>query len=426
MKSWRQAMAVYWDRRMLVILILGFSSGLPFLLTGSTLAIRMKQAGLDNTAIGLFALVGLPYNLKFLWAPLLDHVRLPWLAGRLGRRRAWALLIQLLLMASVVALGAVDPHGDAARLAAAALAVAFLSASQDIVIDAYRIESFDDDEQGAGSAATQVGYRFGLLAAGAGALYLADAIDWTWAYAVEAALVLAGVTAILAGPEPRRGRGVEAGAVARTPAGWLAGAVIEPFADFLGRPGSAAILLFILLYKLGDAYAGTMANPFYVEMQFTNVEIANVSKLFGMVATLAGVVLGGALVYRLGILRALLAAGVLQMLSNLMFAAQAVVGHDVAFLALTIGVENVSGGMGSAAFVAYLSSLCTLAHTATQYALLSSLMAVGRTVISASSGWLVTQTGWVAFFVLTTVLALPGLLLLLWMMKRYPRRSGEG
>jgi PAT family beta-lactamase induction signal transducer AmpG len=424
--EWRRSLAVYWDRRMLVILVLGFSSGLPFLLTGATLAIRMTQAGIDIAAVGLFALVGLPYNLKFLWSPVVDHVRLPWLSRRLGRRRAWAAAIQLLLMAAVVWLGSVDPAASVASLAAAALVVAFLSASQDIVIDAYRIESLYDDEQGAGSAMTQMGYRFGLLAAGAGALYLADAVDWTWAYAVEAALVLAGLAAILFGPEPVRGKREEEARAARPPPRWLKHAVVDPFADFARRPDWAAILLFILLYKLGDAYAGVMANPFYVKLGFTNVEIANVSKLFGMVATLAGVFLGGAVVYRLGILPALLACGVLQMLSNLMFAAQAVVGRDVAFLALTIGVENVSGGMGSAAFVAYLSSLCAVEYTATQYALLSSLMAVGRTVIAASSGWLAAETGWALFFVLSTVIALPGLILLVWMMRRLPARAGAG
>lgn len=425
-RTWREAAAVYWDRRMLVILILGFSSGLPFLLTGSTLAIRMTQAGLDITAIGLFALVGLPYNLKFLWSPFIDHVRLPWLSRRLGRRRAWALLVQLLLMASVAWLGTIDPLGDLAGLAVAALVVAFLSASQDIVIDAYRIESLRDEEQGGGSAMTQMGYRFGLLAAGAGALYLADSINWTWVYGIEAILVLVGVTAILVGPEPMRGKREGGKDSAPSSPRWLMHAVVDPFADFLRRPGWATVLLFILLYKLGDAYAGVMANPFYVKMGFTNVEIANVSKIFGLVATLSGVLLGGLVVYRQGILPALLVGGVLQMLSNLMFAAQALAGHDVAFLALTIGIENVSGGMGSAAFVAYLSSLCTVEYTATQYALLSSLMAIGRTVIAASSGWLAARTGWVTFFVLTTLFAIPGLALLVWMMKRYPPKSGEG
>jgi PAT family beta-lactamase induction signal transducer AmpG len=401
-----------------VIGLLGFSSGLPLLLTGATLAIWMKEAGISNTAIGLFVLVGLPYNLKFLWAPVIDHLRLPYLTRRLGRRRSWTVLIQLCLMVSVLWLGSLDPVQEVGAMAVAALGVAFLSASQDIVIDAYRIESLTQREQGTGSAMTQVGYRFGLLAAGAGALHLAESIDWFWVYGTEALLVTVGLAAILSGPEPAANREREESHA--TVKAWLGAAMIAPFTDFTGRRGWVVILLFILLYKFGDAFAGAMANPFYVEMQFTKGEIANISKIFGMVATLLGVFLGGLMVYRLGILKSLLWAGILQMLSNLMFAVQAAAGHELGLLAVTIGIENLSGGMGSAAFVAYLSALCSVNHTATQYALLSSFMAVGRTVLSASSGWLADSVDWVSFFVVSTVVALPGLLLLVWMMRRFP------
>lgn len=423
----RGALALYADKRLLVIGLLGFSSGLPLLLTGATLAIWMKEQGISNTAIGLFVLVGLPYNLKFLWAPVIDHLPLPYLTRRLGRRRGWTVIIQLCLMGAVVWLGSLDPTRQLSLMVAAAVTVTFLSASQDIVIDAYRIESLNDDEQGVGSAMTQVGYRFGLLAAGAGALHLAERIDWFWVYAAEGLLVTVGLAAILWGPEPAPGgpltdpaRGAPLTEGPRpTAKATLKAAVIEPFSDFMARPGWILILLFILLYKFGDAFAGAMANPFYVEMGFSKAEIANISKIFGMLATLAGVVAGGAMVFRYGIMRSLLFAGILQMASNLMFAVQATVGHDLAMLAVTIGVENLSGGMGSAAFVAYLSSLCNPRYTATQYALLSSLMAVGRTVLSASSGWLADQVDWVLFFLISTGVALPGLLLLLWLM-RFP------
>jgi PAT family beta-lactamase induction signal transducer AmpG len=264
---------------------------------------------------------------------------------------------------------------------------------------------------------TQVGYRFGLLAAGAGALHLAERIDWAWVYGIEGFLVCIGMVAILWGPEPPRETPPEEGH-RLTLKGTLKSALVDPFADFMSRPDWLWILAFILLYKFGDAFAGAMANPFYIEMQFSKAEIANISKIFGMLATLAGVFAGGLMVYCYGIMLSLLLAGILQMASNLMFALQAVVGHDLGMLAATIGIENLSGGMGSAAFVAYLSSLCSRQYTATQYALLSSLMAVGRTVLSSSSGWLADHVDWVTFFLISTVVALPGLLLLWWLMNR--------
>ncbi len=420
-RNWLDAVRIYLDRRQIVILLLGFSSGLPLLLTGGTLAIWMKEEGITNTAIGLFVLVGLPYNLKFLWAPIIDHVGLPGLTRWLGRRRSWMVVIQLLLMVAVVFLGTLSPTSSLEIMVFAAFAVAFLSASQDIVIDAYRIETLEEHEQGAGAAMTQVGYRFGLLAAGAGALYLAEQVDWFWVYALEAVLVVVGIAAVLYGGEPAVSASREPAVATHESYGeLLRSAVIDPFADFMRRPGWLFILLFILLYKFGDAFAGVMANPFYVEMAFTKVEIANVSKIFGLAATLAGVFIGGAMVFRYGLIKSLVFAGILQMLSNLLFAVQAAVGHDLAMLAVTVGVENLSGGMGSAAFVAYLSSLCTIEYTATQYALLSSFMAVGRTVLSSSSGWLADNVDWVSFFVISTVIALPGLLLLFWMVRRYP------
>jgi PAT family beta-lactamase induction signal transducer AmpG len=356
---------------------------------------------------------------KFLWAPIIDQVRIPGLARLVGHRRSWALVIQAALIAAILVLGSSDPAAAPWTTAAAALAVAFFSASQDIVIDAYRIEILDDDEQGVGAASTQFGYRLGILAAGAGALALSDFVGWFWVFAAMAALVLVGTVTVLLAPEPQR--------PAETPAdrptsarAWFNKAARAPLVDFVQRRGWAVILLFALLYKFGDAIGGVMANPFYVELGFTGVEIGSISKVVGAVATLLGIFVGGAMVARYGILWALVVGGILQAATNLLFALQALVGHDLGMLAITISADNFTGGLGSAAFVAYLSSLCNNAFTGTQYALLTSLMAAGRTVLSSGGGWLADQVDWVTFFILTTGLAIPGLLLLAWLMRLYP------
>ncbi len=409
MRDWLASLAIYRDRRVLAILVMGFASGLPLALTGSTLSIWLKEAGISLTAIGLFAGVGLAYTLKFLWAPLIDRVALPVLTRRLGRRRGWAIAIQALLALALVALGACDPVRNAALVALAAVVVAFLSASQDIVIDAFRVELLADREQGAGAAATQVGYRIGMVASTAGALYLATFFGWFWAYVGMAALLAVGAAGVLmarelTAPPPPRGP-------------WLQGAVVAPFAEFLGRDAALAILAFVVLYKFGDALAGVMSNPFYVALGFTKIEIANIAKVFGLGASIAGVVLGGGVVYRLGVMPALLVCGILQMLSNLAYIAQLWAGPDAATLAFTIGVENVTGGMSSSAFVAYLSRLCNPAFTATQYALLSALAATARTVLASSGGWFADELGWAPFFLLSTAACVPSLLLLLWLMR---------
>ena len=413
---------LYTERRLLFVFVMGFASGLPLLLTMGTLQIWLTEVGVSLTAVGLLALTGTPYTLKFLWAPLIDRVPVPLLSRRLGRRRSWMLVIQLGLMGAIVGLGFSDPATGPFRTAAFALAVAFFSASQDIVIDAYRIEILDPSQQGAGAAMTQAGYRFGLIVAGAGALYLADTVgSWSIVYAVMAVLVLVGVAAALFAPAPP-GESL-AGAGESHAALTLQAMVIEPFREFLTRHSLSSawvILAFILLYKFGDAFAGSMANPFFVKIGFSKIEIANASKIFGVFATLAGVFLGGVLVKQYGVLNTLLWCGVLQMLSNLMFAALAVVGHDVGFLYLTVGIENFTGGMASSAFVAYLSLLCNTAYTGTQFALLTSFMAFGRTWLSSTGGWLADHTDWVTFFVVSTVIAVPGLLLLLWMTKHLP------
>jgi MFS transporter, PAT family, beta-lactamase induction signal transducer AmpG len=404
---------------------MGFSSGLPLALTFATLSLRLAEIGVSRTAIGLFALVGVPYSVKFLWSPLIDRLPIPLFTARLGRRRGWALAIQPLLALAILALGLVDPRSAPGLTALFALAVAFLSASQDIVIDAYRIELLLPEEQGAGAAATQWGYRFGMLAASAGALYAASFGGWRFSYGLMAALMLVGILTVWFTPEPGSTAPPEplpgAAAIVRV-AAWLRRAVVAPFADMLTREGALTILAFVVLYKFGDALAGTMSNPLYVSLGFTKVELANIGKVYGFAASLAGLALGGVVVLRVGVMRALLVCGALQMVSNLMYAVQVQAGHNLVALALTIGTENLAGGMGSAAFVAYLSGLCTIDFTATQYALLSSLAAVGRTTLSASGGALADAFGWTPFFVLSTAACLPGLALLLWIMRAELRR----
>jgi MFS transporter, PAT family, beta-lactamase induction signal transducer AmpG len=414
---------------------MGFASGLPLGLTGATLTYWLAEAGVSRTSIGLFALVGLSYSYKFLWAPVIDRIPIPLLTRSLGRRRSWGLVIEALLMAAIFLLGRSDPKADLAAMALLAVVVAFLSASQDIVIDAYRIELLKPDEQGAGAAATQWGYRLGMLASGAGAFYLAAFGDWRLAYTVMALLIAVGMATILLTPEP-------AVILPRIRPGekWLATLLVRPFSDFIERCGGTlderrsfaartaaflwsgrgafVILGFIVLYKLGEAMAGFMASPLYQQLGFTKIEVANIAKIFGVAATLAGVAGGGVVVARFGIMTGLLVGGVLQMLSNLMYVAQVLVGHDTTMLAVSIFTENFTNGMGSAAFVAYLSSLCSVAFTATQYALFSSLTALPRSFLSAPSGWLVDRIDWIPFFLLTTAAALPGLLVLLWLMRR--------
>jgi MFS transporter, PAT family, beta-lactamase induction signal transducer AmpG len=325
-------------------------------------------------------------------------------------------------MAAIFALGSTEPKTQLAVTALLAVVVAFLSASQDIVIDAYRIELLKPDEQGAGAAATQWGYRFGMLAGGTGAYDAAELGGWHFAYSIMAALMLIGIVTILLTREPQ----VPTAALALPrPAGrrqriaaWARVAIIEPFVDFMQRPSWGGILCLIVLYKLGEALAGTMSTPLYQELGFTKDEVGNIGKVVGLVATLSGVAIGGALVARLGLFRALLIAGVLQMLGNLLYIALLLAGHNNFMLAASIFGENFTGGMASAAFVAYLSSLCNIAFTATQYALFSSLAAVPARFLSAPSGWLVDHVDWIPFFLMATLACVPSLLLLVWLRRR--------
>lgn len=437
LRRWLDSCRVYADRRVLSLLFFGLSSGLPLALTFGTLSLWLAEVGVDKTTIGLFALMGTPYTFKFLWAPLVDRMPLPFFTRWLGRRRGWAVVTQLALMAAIAGLGATNPAAHPGITALFAFAVAFWSATQDIVIDAYRVEILEERQFGAGAATIVLGYRIGMLVSGAGALYLATYVGWFATYGIMAAFMTVGIVTVLVNPEPKVQKSRESveqekricaylevrphlkGKKAQALA-WIYGAVFSPFAEFMGRRGWMLVLLFILLYKFGDALAGVMGNPFYVELGFTKIQIANISKIFGLAATIIGGVVGGIMVNRMGILKSLIVCGILQMLSNLMFAVLAVVGNDPFVLSLTIAIENLSGGMGTAAFVAYLSSLCNIAYTATQYALLTSFMAFGRTLLSSSGGWLADHMDWMSFFIVTTGAAIPGLILLVWITRRFP------
>ena len=417
MNSWSAALSVYRDRRMLAIFCMGFSSGLPLLLVFGTLSYWLREAGVSRTAVGVFSLVAASYSFKFVWSPFIDRLPIPVLTRLMGRRRSWALLIQLLLVAAIFALGNTDPAVDLPRTAVLAALVAFLSASQDIVIDAYRIELLQPHEQGAGAAATQWGYRLGTLAGSTGAYDAAAFGGWHFAYGVMAALVLVGIISVLATREPAVSFEEPAWrpdtSFATRVSAWARVAVIDPFVDFMRRRGWLAILVLIVLYKLGEAFAATMSTTLYQELGFSKEEVGNIGKLVGLLATLSGVALGGALVARLGLFKALLSAGILQMFGNLLYIALLTAGHDDFMLALSIFGENFTSGMASAAFVAYLSSLCSATFTATQYALFSSLAAVPARFLSAPSGWMVDHFDWIPFFLFATLACLPSLMLLL-------------
>lgn len=423
LRQWLKAAQIYMDRRMLTMVALGFSSGFPLLLVFGTLNLWLKDAGISYAAIGLFSLVKTPYSFKWAWSPIIDRIRLP-LFCRLGRRRGWALFTQLLLMASIFGMATVNPAATPLTMAFFAVLVTIASASQDIVLDAYRIESFSNKEQGAGVAVFVLGYRFGLIFSGAGAIWMASIMTWNNVYRIMAFGALIGIFAILCSKEPLKdekiGETCYNGSFRKRIKKFLLTAVYDPFKDFMRRSDWALILLFVFLYRMSDAYMGPMAYPFYDDMGFSKVEIAYVSKIYGMIATIAGGIAGGLIINRIGIMKSLLWFGVLQGLTNLMFMAQAYAGHNIWVLTVTISMDNIAAGMGATALVAYLSSLCNVKYTATQYALLSSLMSFARDVFAATSGFLATTVSWAAFFLITSLMVVPGLLLLLYLMKKHP------
>ncbi len=397
---------------MLVALIMGFSSGLPLLLTISLLQAWMKEEGMDLTVIGLMSMVGLPYTLKFLWAPLLDRYVPPFL----GRRRGWLLIAQILLMASIILLGFIDPAGGAQRLAVAALFVTFFSATQDIVIDAYRREDLTDAELGLGSSLYINGYRIGMLLASGGGFILADRMPFSKVYLLLALCLLPGILTTLLAREP---------GVSESPPRTLREAVVDPLAEYFRRSGAVLILAFILLYKIGDTMAAAMTTPFYLEIGFSMTQVGAVANMLGFWATLGGGLLGGILMIRLGIARSLWIFGLLQSVSTAGFAVLARIGPSLPALSAVIAFENATSGMGTAAYAAFMASITNRRFTATQYALLSSLMGVPRVLASAPTGFLVKAAGWEVFFILCALAAAPGLLLLL-RVAPWPRRETQG
>lgn len=387
------------SRRVWLLVGLGYASGLPYFLTGGTLSAWMTNTGVDLKTIGLFAFVRTPYTFKFLWAPLLDRFA----PGFLGRRRGWLFICQLALVGGIVAMAMANPASQPGVLALLALVVAFFSASQDIVADAYRTDVLPEHERATGAATFVMGYRIALLFAGALALILSDHISWRAVYLLMAALMLVGALLTLLAPEPE---GI-------APPRSLKAAVVEPFLDYFTRRGALVTLAFLVLYKVGDAIANTMTTPFLLRhLEFTNTEVGLLNKTLGLVAAIAGGLVGGGLVAQVGMRRSLFVFGVLQASTNLLFLALALVGKSYLVLVLAIGADSVTGGLGTAAFTAFLMSLCNRRFSATQYALLSALATVGSNSLGATSGYLVDAVGWPGFFLLTVVFAAPALGLL--------------
>ncbi|WP_244957589.1 AmpG family muropeptide MFS transporter [Alicycliphilus denitrificans] len=419
-RSWRQAWLVYLEPASLRMLALGFSAGLPLLLVLGTLSFRLREAGIDRTTIGYLSWVGLAYAFKWVWSPLVDRLPLPLLTRALGRRRSWLLLAQGMVMAGLVGMALVDPRATLGPMVWCALLVAFGSATQDIALDAFRIESADADRQAALAATYQTGYRLAMIWAGAGVLWVAARAEvaglagyqagaWAAAYLVMAASMLVGTATVLLSPEPTP----RPLAPARNLGEWLRGAVVEPFADFIRRYRwqAALILALIAVYRISDVVMGIMANPFYVDMGYTKDEVAAVTKVFGVVMTLAGAFVGGVLSMRLGVMRVLMLGAVLSALSNLLFAWLGQRGHDLTGLVLVVSADNLAGGIASAAFIAYLSGLTNVQYSATQYALFSSMMLLLPKWLAGFSGRFVDAHGYAAFFTGTALLGLPVLLL---------------
>ncbi|WP_444906129.1 AmpG family muropeptide MFS transporter [Microbulbifer sp. ZKSA004] len=435
--TWGQALAAYLKPRVLTMFFLGFSAGLPLLLVFSTLTAWLRDYGVSRTAIGFFAWVGITFSIKVLWAPIVDQLRLPFFTDKLGKRRGWMLVSQIGIAIGLIGMASVNPQLSLMHVALLALWVAFCSASQDVAIDAYRIEAMDDDYQGAMAANYVFGYRVAMLIAGAGALFIADIFSWSGAYLAMAGLMGVGLitTLIIAEPDHSKvnkeadelqsewaqrllGKG-EHGRLKQ----WFIRAVACPFIEFFQRNGRFAIilLLFIGIFRLSDIAMGVMANPFYLDLGFTKTEIAEISKLFGFFCTIIGSFLGGLLVVRYGVVRPLILGSVMVACTNLLFAQLAVIGPDKAWLALVISADNISGGIANAILIAFLSSLANKAYTATQYALFSSLMTLPGKFISGFSGIVVDAQGYAYFFIYAALMGIPAILLSIYFWRREQR-----
>jgi MFS transporter, PAT family, beta-lactamase induction signal transducer AmpG len=423
--SLADTLAVYLKPRVLIVLFLGFSSGLPLALSGSTLLVWMTESKVNLGTIGLFALVGTPYTVKFLWAPIIDALDVPVLSQRFGRRRGWLLLSQFWLIAAIVFLGACDPAQSAFAVAIGALFVATASATQDIVVDAFRVESLNESEQAAGMASYVAAYRIGMLASTAGALFLVSGLQsiglgqhasWSAGYTIMAVLVLIGVATTLFAAEP--GKSAEADAVhaREDTSARIAEAAAGAFVDFFSRDMALVVLIFVVLYKFTDALSGALTAPFVIDLGFSRNEYAAIIKGLGLAATLIGGFAGGFLARACSLPLSLWIGGILQAVANLAFSWQAIVGLNAAWLSFAIVAENFTSAIGTVIFVAYLSALCrNPLHTATQYALLTALAAFGRTYLSSGAGFLAAATGWGWFFAICALAGLPALALLAWL-----------
>ncbi|MCH8163168.1 MAG: AmpG family muropeptide MFS transporter [Proteobacteria bacterium] len=434
--SWRESYSVFAKPRVIGMIFLGFAAGLPFLLVFSTLSAWLRDEGVARTTIGFFSWVGITYSIKFFWAPVVDRVPIPWLTIKLGKRRSWMLLAQIVIAAGLLGMAASDPSTELLMIAVYALVVAFGSATQDITIDAYRIEAMGDRYQGAMAATYVFGYKLALLVAGAGTLYMAQDFSWHYAYTIMAFLMIIGMitTLIIAEPEHQRNTIAEkvekrleatlgldkqkssAEGIGR----WFVDAVVSPFVEFFERNGRMALIILLLIatYKLSEITMGVMAYPFYIDLGFTLKEIANVAKIFGFFMSIAGAALGGVIVVRYGIKRPLMVGAILIILTNLLFVWLAVTEKNIISLAMVISADNLSGGFATAAFIAYLSSLTNRAYTATQYALFSSLMTLPAKFMGGFSGIVVDAAGYAYFFLYAGLLGIPALLLIIYILKQ--------
>ena len=439
--SWGDTLKVYLEPATLRMLVLGFSAGLPLLLVLGTLSFRLREAGVDRSTIGYLSWVGLAYAFKWVWAPLVDRLPLPGLTPWLGLRRSWLLLSQIAIMAGLAGMAFNDPRLSLEPVVWCALAVAFGSATQDIALDAFRIESAGTERQAALAAAYQTGYRLAMIWAGAGVLWIAARAEvapavgaalagnayqnaaWQTAYLVMAASMCVGVLVVLISPEPKRHELPPAKNLSE----WLQGALVAPFADFIRRYRwqAALILALIAVYRISDVVMGIMANPFYVDMGYTKDEVAAVTKIYGVLMTLLGAFIGGVLSMRLGVMRVLMLGAVLSAASNLLFAWLGTRGHDVGALIFVISADNLASGIASAAFIAYLSSLTNVNYSATQYALFSSMMLLLPKWLAGFSGRYVDTFGYSHFFTATAWLGVP-VLLLVWLAARAAQRGGAG
>ena len=435
--DWKSALLVYTRPRVFGMIFLGFAAGLPFLLVFSTLSAWLRDEGISRSVIGFFSWVGVTYSIKVFWAPVIDRLPLPLLTKWLGKRRSWMLVAQFGIATGLAAMAMTNPQTETTLIAILAVVVAFSSATQDIVIDAYRIEAMDEEYQGAMAATYVFGYRLALLAAGAGAFYIAEFSSWKMAYLGMAALMGVGVITTLVIREPEHtltkatealeqkiaqaaSLGAQSSNLFSRIASWFANAVVAPFVEFFTRNGKLAIwiLLLIAIYKISDITMGVMANPFYLDLGFSKKEIADVTKVFGFFMTIFGAALGGILVTRYGVMKPLLAGSILVAITNCLFALLAVNEPSLSLLATVISADNLSGGLATSAFIAYLSGLTNKAYTATQYALFSSLMTLPAKLLGGFSGVIVDAQGYAFFFVYAAAVGIPAILLVFFLLRR--------